>query len=510
MSNTNQHYTNTYYKDNKDNNDNDKNNSNNNSKYSNAQSEHCQSKNLNKNKNQNQNQIQKTCVNHLDYLLDISLPGSGDLPPRLLKHRLTKLSETLSLAAKNTLFYKTHNDSHLRAVGLLGNLASQNLTLAEGNAEIQKIMLELPITRPEYISQNPEAFLAVPQDEVDGLISVPSSGSLGPYKRIFSTRDDLENIITFFQYGMLNLIGHGARVGLMMSGLRPGSVGELLVRALDRWNIPCEVLGFLPANSEEHSSYLSKIENTKPTCLVGLPSQLIFLAKTSKMPKTLETILLSGEPVPEGLSNALAKHWPVEIFIHYGLTEFGLGGAVECAAHTGPHLREADLLIEILDTDGSPLPCGERGEICLTSLSRRAMPILRYCPGDLGTLLDTPCGCGSILRRLKVYGRSQDEITLSGGKKVHLSDITSKLYSLDEIASFTVSYNYDEKDALTVTIGNKDPFGSGAGDPSDLEIRALRLLKENLGPEAWIKVIQSSDPLSPAPQGAKPTLKRGF
>lgn len=102
-----------------------------------------------------------------------------------------------------------------------------------------------------------------------------------------------------------------------------------------------------------------------------------------------------------------AQAWDCEIFDHWGMTETGYGGGVECAAHSGYHLREAGLLPEIARPDtGEPLAPGETGEILVTPLGERAMPLVRYRTGDAASWVAGPCSRGSTLRRLgRVPGR---------------------------------------------------------------------------------------------------------
>ena len=83
------------------------------------------------------------------------------------------------------------------------------------------------------------------------------------------------------------------------------------------------------------------------------------------------------------------------------MAETGYGVAVECARHEGMHIREADLLMEVVDGEGKGLDDGEWGEIVVTTLTRRALPLIRYRTGDEGRILPGPCPCGSVLRRLK-------------------------------------------------------------------------------------------------------------
>ncbi len=96
----------------------------------------------------------------------------------------------------------------------------------------------------------------------------------------------------------------------------------------------------------------------------------------------------------------LARLWGTEIFDHYGMTETGLGGAVECQAHEGMHIRENDLYFETLDARGQRLPDGHEGELVVTTLTRRGMPFIRYRTGDRGVITAKVCACGSRIRRI--------------------------------------------------------------------------------------------------------------
>jgi phenylacetate-coenzyme A ligase PaaK-like adenylate-forming protein len=97
------------------------------------------------------------------------------------------------------------------------------------------------------------------------------------------------------------------------------------------------------------------------------------------------------------------------VYEHYGMTEMGLGGAMACEKRDGYHPREADLLFEIIDPcTGEVLPEGEYGEIVFTTLTRQAMPFIRYRTGDFSRWLPGLCGCGSILKRLDKVGDREE------------------------------------------------------------------------------------------------------
>jgi phenylacetate-CoA ligase len=100
----------------------------------------------------------------------------------------------------------------------------------------------------------------------------------------------------------------------------------------------------------------------------------------------------------------------------YGMTEMVFGGAVQCEARSGYHMREADLYFEIVDpVRGHSVPDGEIGEIVFTTLTRIGMPLIRYRTGDLSRFIPEPCPCGSSLRRLdKIAGRIASAACLAG------------------------------------------------------------------------------------------------
>ena len=75
----------------------------------------------------------------------------------------------------------------------------------------------------------------------------------------------------------------------------------------------------------------------------------------------------------------------------------GLAGAVTCPAFQGMHLRENDILAEIVDQAGNPLPAGCWGELVITTLQAEAMPLIRYRTGDYTRFYAEPCPCGSVL-----------------------------------------------------------------------------------------------------------------
>lgn len=307
---------------------------------------------------------------------------------------------------------------------------------------LQTNLARLPFTLPGDLSASPESFLAVSQGEVSGLISLPTSGTTGRGKRIFCTDDDQQETMDFFHHGMQYMVrpGRGDHVALLMSGDRPGSVGDLLVRAMTALGVPCSVPGFIPLSKDGEDAMMERLIGLAPSCIVGVPGQLLLLARhgrAGELARCLRCVLLSGDCVTEVMRTAIAEGLSAEVFVHYGLTETGLGGAVECAEHVGCHMREADLIHEVVDEEGRPLPAGEWGEIVITTLTRQAMPLLRYRTGDEGRVLPGACTCGSVLGRLEVRGRMTQRLSLPDGAVLHISDLDRVLYALPWVQGYT-------------------------------------------------------------------------
>jgi hypothetical protein len=282
---------------------------------------------------------------------------------------------------------------------------------------LYRLLEMLPFTLPREAAAAPEAFLAVPHDAVAGVISLPTSGTSGLSKRIFCTGADMEETVAFFEHGMSAMVrpGRGDHVALLMSGEREGSVGALLRQAMRKLGVACTILGY----PVEEDATMEALVACRPTCLVGVPGHIFSLARhprAGELAPHLRTVLLSGDAVAaslrEGIEAAFGQAGGCSVFVHYGLTETGLGGAVECSFRCGCHVREGELLIEIIDAAGFPAAEGAWGEIVITTLTREAMPLIRYRTGDSGRFLAGPCACGSVLRRLEARGRLDQCIAL--------------------------------------------------------------------------------------------------
>lgn len=349
--------------------------------------------------------------------------GDGVLTRRLLNdYQLEKLRETVWYASRFSPFYR--------------DLLSQ-----AGEVENLEAFARLPFTTPADLRTQGMRMLCTPLDQIERVVTLQSSGTTGPGKRVFFTQQDLESTVEFFGHGMATMVGPGATVIIFLPGGRPDSVGELLSRALTQMGVRPVLFGPVRDMAAARAEILRH-----PACsLVGIPTQMLSLARlqlAGAIPQGwVKSVLLSTDYVSRAIEGELEQLWGCRVFAHYGLTETGLGGGVECEAGEGYHLREADLYTEIVDlVTGRPMTDGAVGEVVFTTLTRRGMPLLRYRTGDLAMMLTAPCPCGTILKRLgRVRGRLEFEVTLRMGMTISMTDLDEALFPIDGLLDFTAS-----------------------------------------------------------------------
>jgi phenylacetate-CoA ligase len=333
--------------------------------------------------------------------------------------QLEKLNETLALARDRSPFYKKHFEGLPETLSALDDLQ------------------QFPFTTPEDIRQNPLRFVCVSQGEIQRIVTLQTSGTTGEPKRIFFTADDQQLTIDFFGVGMSTLTEPDERVLIFLPGETPGSVGDLLRMGLERKGRKPIPYGMV----KDPLHALAVMESQQADCLVGSPTQILSLARRwNPKNKAPRTILLSTDYVPAAIVNVLENIWGCKVFNHYGTTEMGLGGGVECEAHRGYHLREADMLFEIVNPEtGKSVPDGEYGEVVFSTLTRRGMPLIRYRMGDRSRFIVGECPCGTKLRTMeKIRGRFSGFVSV-GDETLKLPDFDEALFQIQGLLNFSVT-----------------------------------------------------------------------
>lgn len=376
----------------------------------------------------------------------MGLPSPGPLPtPEALREwQFQSLRETLGHAQAHAPFYAR------RLAGLRPESVASPRDLGR-----------IPRTTADDLRLAADKFLCVSQDEVTRPVTLHSSGSSGAPKRLFFSQEDLERTMEFFRFGMENLASPGETVLIMLPGHRPGGVGQLLSQALARSGVDSAIM----AENATAEMVLEQALVADAGALVGAPHHVNALAAAwarRGCPRDrIHSVLLCWDVIPQAVRVNLRRALGCRVLGHWGMTETGLGGAVDCAEHSGMHLREADLYVEITDpATGRPLPDGEYGEIVVSTLTRRAMPLIRYRSGDLGRLLPGPCSCGSPLRRLdQVPGRIGEGVVLHTGEVLRLPDLDEALLGIPGVADFSAELIPVRPPELRLTITAPDGEG---------------------------------------------------
>ena len=149
----------------------------------------------------------------------------------------------------------------------------------------------------------------------------------------------------------------------------------------------------------------------------------------------LRTGIFGAEPWSDDMRTRIERDSGIRAFDIYGLSEIigpGIGG--ECTAQHGLHIFEDHFYPEIIDSEsGRVLPDGEEGELVLTTLSKRAMPMIRYRTRDITRLIAEPCECGRTVRRIARVARRSDDMFIIRGVNVFPTQIEAALLAVEGV-----------------------------------------------------------------------------
>ena len=296
-------------------------------------------------------------------------------------------------------------------------------------------LASLPFTHKSDLREHyPFGLFAVPRDELVRIHA--SSGTKGKPTVVGYTAGDLD----IWRDVMARLmVAAGARPGHMLHvafgyGLFTGGLG---------FHDGAERIGMtvVPVSSGNTARHQLLLQDFRPDGLCGTPSFVLHIAETlraaSGRPETLGIRygLFGAEPWTEAIRAALEREWGCPAYDIYGLSEIiGPGVAGECEARDGLHVMDDHFLPEIVDpVSGAPRADGEEGELVLTTLTKRALPMLRYRTGDITALTTAPCRCGRTSARIaRLKGRADDMLVIKG-VNVFPSEVEAALLAVTEV-----------------------------------------------------------------------------
>ena len=276
---------------------------------------------------------------------------------------------------------------------------------------------KLPFTTKTYLRENyPFNLFAVPMSEVIRIHS--SSGTTGKPTVVGYSRKDLD---TWSELMARALCSAGAnRYSVIQNsygyGLFTGGLGV---------HYGAEKLGasVIPSSGGNTKRQVMLMQDFGTTVLTCTPSYALFMAEVmeemgiSPQDLKLEAGIFGAEPWSEDMRVKIEEVLQIKAFDIYGLSEIiGPGVAIECEWKKGLHIAEDHFVAEIIDpVTEEVLPYGTAGELVITTLTKEALPMIRYRTRDLTTLSIEPCPCGRThVRMQKVLGRSDDMVIIRG------------------------------------------------------------------------------------------------
>jgi phenylacetate-CoA ligase len=369
----------------------------------------------------------------------------------------------------------------LRADGLGAKRLSEAGIAAPADVRSLDDIRRIPfMTKGDLRDQYPFGLLAVPREQLVRIHA--SSGTHGKPTVVGYTRADLEIWTELMARCMT------------MAGVRPG----MLIHNANGYGLFTGGLGFhqggerigatvVPVSGGFTARQALLLGDLGAQVLVSTPSYALVIAQavldagTDPRSLGLQLALFGGEPWTEELRAEIERVIGLKAMNFYGLSEMcGPGVAAEClVARSGLHVQEDHFLVEVIDPDdGEPMPAGSEGELVLTTLTKEALPLIRYRTGDLVSITLDPCRCGRSTIRLMELGGRRDDMLIVRGVNVHPSQVEHVLLGVDGAAPHyrLIVQRTGAMDELTLEC---EP--APGADADDLAARIGRQLREHMG-----------------------------
>ncbi len=317
------------------------------------------------------------------------------------------------------------------------------------------VLRHIPFCDSGKLAENPEAFFCAPPQELTNVIV--TSGTTGEAKKVYLTRDDLHHQARMMGAHLRRLPGASRAMILFSLTSAPGlSPAPLARRGLEM----AGMFGLTCASKWSPQTHIGLIREYRIDTVIATPTRLHKItleAKTDLKTLGVKYLLLSTEPWTEKLRTEFETAWGARAIDVYGSNEFASAIASECIYQDGLHLAEVNFWIEIIDPEtGQVVDDGTDGEVVVTTLSRRGMPLVRYRIGDIAHLLPMSgrCACGMSVRKLsRIRGRADNMVTLGGGYNVYPDEFDRAILGVPGVVDYQLVIEKDGyKDVLKLDV----------------------------------------------------------
>ncbi len=395
--------------------------------------------------------------------------------------QLEKLKWTVNYCYNNTAFYH----KKLTDAGVFDGSKIKQLS------DIQYIPYT---TKDDFRDNYPFGMMGVPMKDVVRLHA--SSGTTGKPTVGVYTKEDLD--VWSDCVARVAMAG-----GVTADDIIQISFGYGLFTGALGLHYGLEKVGALviPASSGNTEKQLMMMRDFGVTGLVATPSYALYLSeaiKDSGFPLSdykLRLGILGSEPCTPEMREQIEQNMGVFVSDNYGMTELGGPGVSgDCPVRDGMHFAEDHFLPEIISRETDmPLGEGEVGELVVTTLSKKGMPVLRYRTKDITKLTYEPCACGRTHARMsKTMGRTDDMLIIKG-VNVFPTQIESVLISMDHIGPHyqLVVRRENFKDTLEIKVELiSAELLESYGELDKLKRRIEDKLKSVLGLQTKVTLVQ--------------------
>lgn len=345
----------------------------------------------------------------------------------------------------------------------------------------------LPFTSPESLREESHRFLCVSLSQIKRIFTLYTGGTSGNPRSVFFSRRDLDRITDYMGAAVRSVAKSGGishkefSAYILLPDGGPESQQRMLATGITRTG-GRPILGDLTCTAKEH---IERIADSKPDVIFGSVSRIYRITQEAKGMHDLSklgvrVVFITSEYVPQAMRERLQGTWGAEVFTHYGMTELGWAGGIECQTHQGLHFNELDILLEVVNPEtGAILTNGDEGELVLTTLNREAMPLIRYKTGDLGRLVHKGCTCGthSLSRISTKITKSQSIVELASGDNISPPTLDDVFYRIPHIIDYCSSLiKNGNKEQLTFEIEVTQIWPSAHEDINEalLSVPAIR------------------------------------
>lgn len=339
----------------------------------------------------------------------------------------------------------------------------------------------------------PFGLFAVPMSEVVRLHA--SSGTTGKPIVVGYTRSDLEVWMEVVKRAMVSC-------GLNRTDVIQVSYGYGLFTGGLGAHYGAEALGatVVPTSGGNTKRQIMLMRDFGTTAICCTPSYFNFMIEQAaaegidmrKLP--IKAGLFGAEPWTEEMRKRIEAASGIKAYDIYGLSEIiGPGVGIECRCQKGMHIFEDHFYPEIINPEtGEVLPDGEFGELVLTTLTKVAMPMIRYRTRDLTRIIAEPCECGRTLRRIERISSRSDDMFIIRGVNVFPSQIETALLSIEGTMPHynIILYTENGLDNIEVDVEiNEELFSDKVRSMEDLQHRLTAAVEGLIGIRVRVKLV---------------------